>query len=396
MNPKQVEILRHINRRKALLQATRRSFVAQQKPQLRSNLPGIQLNNRRLFLLRRQNMLRSQQNRIRQISISRNNIRIQNMNRIQRLNNMNNRIQRPRQNPITPTLINRVQTVNRVPVRTRINSNRVNQVHHQPSPVISIPQKVGQKYAILVGINYKNTNYQLNGCINDIQDMKDVLMKQYGFSVNCILTLTDESIIRPTRDNIIKSFKRIQDIARIRNHIIQELWFVYSGHGTWSVDLNGDEVDRRDERIVSMDIKTISDDELNGLFKTFSQDMKVVSIFDSCYSGTVMDCRLSYNFDTKHFDTTNSQLVGFSKWVSLSACKDNEESEEGVVQEGGGGVGRYNGYFIRSLIDTLKENNYKINYNQLMSKIQEKILAKGGKQRAQLSANVEISLDSSF
>ena len=393
MNPRQIELLRQINRRKTLLLASKRSFVPQRKPQLRSNLPSAQLNNTRLFLSKRQNLLRAQQHKMRQITLIRQNNRTQNMVRIQRLNNMNmrNRVQRP--NPIVPT-----QPINRAPIRTRVNTNRVNrvnQVHHQPNPVITIPQKVGQKYAILIGINYKNTNYQLNGCINDIQEMKDILMKQYGFSVNCILTLTDESIIRPTRDNIIKSFKRIQDIARIRNHIIQELWFVYSGHGTWSVDLNGDEVDRRDERIVSMDLKTISDDELNGLFKTFPQDMKVVSIFDSCYSGTVMDCRLSYNFDTNHFDTTNSQLVGFPKWVSLSACKDNEESEEGVIQEGGG-AGRFNGYFIRSLIDTLKENNYKINYNELMKKIQEKIVTRGGKQRAQLSANVEISLDSSF
>ena len=28
------------------------------------------------------------------------------------------------------------------------------------------------KYALLIGINYKNTTNELNGCINDVMNMK--------------------------------------------------------------------------------------------------------------------------------------------------------------------------------------------------------------------------------
>ena len=38
------------------------------------------------------------------------------------------------------------------------------------------------KAALLIGINYKNTNHELNGCINDVKDVKQVLISQYSFN----------------------------------------------------------------------------------------------------------------------------------------------------------------------------------------------------------------------
>lgn len=392
MNPRQLQLLRLINQQKSLAIARRRAVRAgiPVRTGIPIRRPPAMVRSARV-IPRGRPIVQTPQNR-----------RAVNMARIQRLNNMaavqRTRIQRPVpiQRPHRPA----VAPIRHVPFPHRANPGR-RQNQAVPSPqslVFTPPPRISQKYAILVGINYKNTAHQLNGCINDIQDMKDIMMKQYGFSINCILTLTDESIIRPTRDNIMKAFKRIQDIARIRNHTIGELWFVYSGHGTWSVDLNGDETDARDERILSLDLKTISDDELNTLFKAFPQETKVVSVFDSCYSGTVMDCRLLYNRDTKTFDTSNSKLSGYPNWISLSACRDNQESEEGLQQVGGGGggVSRYNGYFIRSLIDTLKENNYRVSYENLLNSIQEKIVQKGGQQRVQISANSEVSMSNNF
>jgi hypothetical protein len=208
--------------------------------------------------------------------------------------------------------------------------------------------------------------------------------------------MTDKTIIKPTKDNILRVFKRIIDIARIRNHIIKELVFVYSGHGSNVLDKNGDEVDGQDEQIVSLDLKTISDDELNGAFKLFPSNVKITTIFDSCYSGTMMDCKLSYNSSTGKYDTTNRNPDSrYNRWVSLAAARDNQVSEEGAVQLGGGNV-QYNGYFIRGLLDTLRESNYQIGYSELLRKVQEKISNRGGKQNILLSSNEEMNVETMF
>jgi hypothetical protein len=316
-----------------------------------------------------------------------------------------------------PILITSIKKVN----RNRINLNKIKKkpvvnkppVHHikvnkisppsslqlskkeiTPAPVIIPPKKQSIKYAILIGINYNGTPYQLNGCINDVKDMKSLLNSKYNYSQNCILTLTDETIIKPTRNNILNIFKRILDIARIRNHTIDTLCFVYSGHGTWSTDMNGDETDKRDERIVSSDMKTISDDELNQQFKIFPSSTKIITLFDSCHSGTMMDCTFSYNKVNNNYirETNNRSNSNYPNWYSLSACKDTQTSQEGQV----GGGGKYNGYFIRSLLNSLKEVNYSTNYDRLMNNVQQKINQLNGTQKIVLSSNIEFNLNNSF
>ena len=37
------------------------------------------------------------------------------------------------------------------------------------------------KFALLIGINYKGTSNELNGCINDVMNMRDVLIKHFGY-----------------------------------------------------------------------------------------------------------------------------------------------------------------------------------------------------------------------
>ncbi len=55
------------------------------------------------------------------------------------------------------------------------------------------------KKALLIGINYIGTNVQLTGCINDINNISNVLTK-LKYSCTC---LTDQSNVKPTKTNII-------------------------------------------------------------------------------------------------------------------------------------------------------------------------------------------------
>ena len=58
------------------------------------------------------------------------------------------------------------------------------------------------KVALLIGINYRGTAHELNGCINDVENAKEYLLTK-GYSSDNIITLTDDTDLKPTRKNIM-------------------------------------------------------------------------------------------------------------------------------------------------------------------------------------------------
>ena len=65
-------------------------------------------------------------------------------------------------------------------------------------------QNIKNKKALLIGINYLNTPYELSGCIDDANRMHN-LLNSYGFKD--IKMLTDLTNQKPTRDNILAEIK---------------------------------------------------------------------------------------------------------------------------------------------------------------------------------------------
>jgi len=64
------------------------------------------------------------------------------------------------------------------------------------------------KRALLIGINYPNTPNQLQGCINDVVEMKSLIIDAYGFNPNTIVTLRDDDPSNmPTRARILQELK---------------------------------------------------------------------------------------------------------------------------------------------------------------------------------------------
>ena len=62
------------------------------------------------------------------------------------------------------------------------------------------------KYGLLIGINYTGTAYQLNGCINDVNNMKLFLASSKLGYTNFVM-LTDDTPVKPTRANILNQIK---------------------------------------------------------------------------------------------------------------------------------------------------------------------------------------------
>ncbi|NDG33060.1 caspase family protein, partial [bacterium] len=151
------------------------------------------------------------------------------------------------------------------------------------------------KKAVLIGINYTGTDAQLNGCINDITNVRDVLITNCGYNAQNIRVLTDDpkNPLRPTR-------KAMEDnIAWLMSNVKagDTLFFYYSGHGTRVKDSSGDETDGMDEVLVPLDYLragVITDDWLNAnLVARVPSGATLYAFTDCCHSGTM--CDLKYN-----------------------------------------------------------------------------------------------------
>jgi len=152
----------------------------------------------------------------------------------------------------------------------------------------------GRKKALLIGINYFGQRGELRGCINDVNNVKNLIMS-HGFYESDMVILTDDQDdmqYHPTRENIIEGMLWLVDGAQPND----SLFFHYSGHGSQSTDYDGDEVDGSDETICPVDGGQIVDDEMNMLLvQQLPQGARLTAIFDSCHSATALDLPFVYD-----------------------------------------------------------------------------------------------------
>lgn len=165
-----------------------------------------------------------------------------------------------------------------------------------------------QCHAILVGCNYKHIpNSSLSGCINDILSVRKMLIDHYNVPSQNIKVLHDEdedydiSTSVSTGYNIINALQKA--ITESRYGDMTQLWFHYSGHGSYIKDRSGDEADGFDECILPCDFNekgVITDDMLFELISQISCPVFITT--DCCHSGTIFD--LTYSFIPTYQDGT--------------------------------------------------------------------------------------------
>ena len=185
------------------------------------------------------------------------------------------------------------------------------------------------KRALLIGINYvKTPSARLNGCIEDVKSIQNMLIDAYGYSNDNIVVLRDDNpSSMPTKSRILLALQQMIAVSAPND----ELWFHYSGHGTQLRDTNGDESDRLDEAIVPEDFQTsgmITDDDLFMLIRNIR--CKAFLVFDSCHSGSVCDLQYSINYVSGSFSRaiTSSKTIANPNIVLLSGCRDAQTSAD--------------------------------------------------------------------
>jgi hypothetical protein len=197
----------------------------------------------------------------------------------------------------------------------------MNIFHQNYKAIISPPKPIlPKKTALLIGINYTNTSSKLNGCINDIQNVSN-LLRTKGYT--CLL-MSELTPVKATKNNILNALIQLLTNANQGD----SLFFHFSGHGTNTVDRDRDELDGRDEMICPCDFKMISDDELNKIIQLhLKPNVSLFALFDSCFSGTVLD--LKYNFAPNVINPRVPETK--SNVIMISGCRDNQTSADTVI-----------------------------------------------------------------
>ena len=244
------------------------------------------------------------------------------------------------------------------------------------------------KIALLIGINYINTPYELNGCINDIINVQKLLKNNYGYDK--FTMISEKHAIKPTKQNIIEQLNKTIDNI-IKNNI-NEFWFSYSGHGTTIRDYNNDEVDNQDEVLVPGDYNNgyIIDDELCEIFKRIPSTCKVFCMFDCCHSGTILDLKYKY-INNEKSNLENKERMNHKNIHMISGCMDNQYSMDTWNRE----KKQYNGALTMAFLDIVKNNN-NIKLLDLLSKMRNYLKSRNFTQIPQLTSNTEVDNDIYF
>jgi hypothetical protein len=212
-----------------------------------------------------------------------------------------------------------------------------------------------------------------------------LLQEKYGF--NNFVSLTDDTPYKPTKKNIIYALTTL-----LKNSISGDsLFFLYSGHGTCTTDLNNDELDGQDELIVPINATSIntciSDDELNNIIKNnLKPGVTLFALFDSCFSGTVLD--LKYNLDSSDTVIVNPSNQDTSGQVfMISGCTDQQTSADAFIG------GKSTGAMTFAFIQTINQYGTSITLKQLVTNMRQLLSDSGFEQIPQLAWGSVLDID---
>jgi metacaspase-1 len=229
--------------------------------------------------------------------------------------------------------------------------------------------------ALLVGVNkYNLPGADLQGCVNDVTNVRDVLLKYYGFAVRDIRVLVDS---RATKKAVLSRLNWLVKDAKSGDRLL----FHFSGHGSQIRDRDGDELkDHLDEIICPHDLDWdgtyLVDDDLKTIFSMLPAKVHLEVLLDCCHSGTAtrevlaslspqtpgLSHTIRQRFLNPPIDILCRQLdeddlpikqilkaTNPGNHALFSGCRDNQTSADAYIN------GSYNGaftyYFCRHIRD---------------------------------------------
>ncbi|MEZ4825914.1 MAG: caspase family protein [Bacteroidia bacterium] len=260
-------------------------------------------------------------------------------------------------------------------------------------------------YALFVGINYYEAITGLDGCVNDVNAMRDYLKAQPDLNlIEHVLLSPDKSSDspRPTKAAIVEA---------IQNHLGQAgsediVLFYFAGHGvqerTVVPAFAKAEPRALLEALVCYDSRfspenpathtCLADKELRWLFSSLSatKNPHILIITDCCHSGDIMREAKTTEVHKKRLGTEKSipprawdgfifhndisqadanqkslsEILPLGDYVHFAACRDAE-----VAWEGEYAPGKPGGSFTVNLLKILRRGGRNISYHDLSRRI---------------------------
>ena len=273
---------------------------------------------------------------------------------------------------------------------------------------------MGNRRALLVGINYPGTTHELNGCVNDVNLMADVITEHYGFKdATQRRMLTDNSA---TTANILERLEWLVEGAQAGD----VLYFHYSGHGSQMVDQTYDddfEPDALDEIICPVDLnwrdKVIRDDDLKRIFDTVPDGVNLTVVLDCCNSGGGLDQLNQYQPYGLARQVIEANSPNKNRWLPMpddianrarglelvsrdrtlqsrdvdstgllvSGCQSHQTSADAWIHD------RYMGAATYYMFDNLRKHNWDVGYETLVNEMNNSMIQYGYTQRPELNGS---------
>ena len=213
----------------------------------------------------------------------------------------------------------------------------------KPDAITPVPTGY-QKYALLFGINdYQGSGNDLNGCINDIEDVSADLKKRFpGF----LIRIFKDSEVTTSR--LISEIESVIEIAKQTYEKIF-LYIHYSGHGTQVPDNTGKEKNGYHEALYLHNGPLI-DDVIYNIQQRTPDNLTVLVKLDCCFSGNFGERKMNPRNVKNRFMPLPGVKISqkpvnrfaltdlFQKWVFISGCGEEQTSADAYFT-------RYNGAF---------------------------------------------------
>lgn len=253
--------------------------------------------------------------------------------------------------------------------------------------------------AVLIGINYTGTEFELNGCINDTINLREFLITNKFFKDEHITMLNDTKTdnLYPTKANIINQFNEIVKFAEDNKDKIVDVFISYSGHGANQRDTSGDESDGMDETLCPIDCDTVGflvDDDIKKiLVDKLGAHVNLLFLSDSCHSGTVLDLKYTHTIGPINSSVVNKKIKDTLCNVFLiSGCKDSQTSADAYVS-GPKDKMQFQGAMTASFLKVFKD---KITYSKLILGMRSYMIKNGFTQIPQLSSGKKLNVNTEF
>ncbi len=194
-----------------------------------------------------------------------------------------------------------------------------------------------QKYALLIGINrYYDApgilhSSILQGCVNDANAMKTLLIDRFDFNEKNITTLLDAQATKP---NVVNALLSILNVCKPGDAVV----FYFSGHGVWmgnsfSLAISDPVKKGMNQAMVLSDLYEqnygclLTDNNIKKLFNKFiDKQVILTSFFDCCYSGElpmdVLNGPGTYSYPPQNYTEKSMDVME----IPSSFSEDGEQS----------------------------------------------------------------------